>query len=64
MMFWGAFRWGKIRTEVLFNLGEGKKVNFVVYRDQIPFGTVEGVLRNVVWRYFRANCGGRQRSNP
>ena len=35
MIFWGAFRWGKMGPGVFFELEDGKKVDFIVYRDQI-----------------------------
>jgi len=38
MMFWGAFRWGKIGPGVFFELEDGMKVNSTVYRDQILKG--------------------------
>ena len=41
MMFWGAFRWGKMGPGVFFDLGEGKTVNSTVYRDQILTGPLK-----------------------
>lgn len=41
MMFWGAFRWGKMGPGVFFDLGEGKTVNSSVYRDQILTGPLK-----------------------
>ena len=35
MMFWGAFRWGKMGPGTFFDLEDGQKVNSTVYRDQI-----------------------------
>jgi len=35
MMFWGAFRWGKMGPGVFFELEDGTKVNSSIYRDQI-----------------------------
>ena len=35
MMFWGAFRWGKMGPRLVFELADEKKVNSTVYRDQI-----------------------------
>src|SRR6202043_1655869 len=34
MMFWGAFRMGKIGPGFFFKLEKGQKINSVVYRDQ------------------------------
>ena len=41
MMFWGAFRWGKVGPDVFFELEEGKKVNSTIYRDQILTGPLQ-----------------------
>jgi transposase len=41
MMFWGAFRWGKMGPGVFFELEDGKKVNSTVYRDQILTGPLQ-----------------------
>jgi len=41
MMFWGAFRWGKMGPGVFFDLGEEKTVNSTVYRDQILTGPLK-----------------------
>jgi len=41
MMFWGAFRWGKIGPGVFFDLEGGMKVNSTVYRDQILSGRLQ-----------------------
>ena len=41
MMFWGAFRWGKMRPGVFFELEDGKKVNSTIYRDQILKGLLQ-----------------------
>jgi transposase len=38
MMFWGAFRWGKMGPGLFFDLEDGQKVNSTVYRDQILNG--------------------------
>jgi hypothetical protein len=35
MMFWGAFRWGKMGTGLFFDLEDGQKLNSRVYQDQI-----------------------------
>ena len=41
MMFWGAFRWGKMGPGVFFELEHGKKVNSTIYRDQILTGPLQ-----------------------
>jgi hypothetical protein len=41
MMFWGAFRWGKIGPGTFFDLGDGMTVNSSVYRDQILTGPLK-----------------------
>src|SRR5579859_2963710 len=41
MMFWGAFRWGKMGPGVFFELKDGKKVDSTVYRDQILKGPLQ-----------------------
>jgi transposase len=41
MMFWGAFRWGKMGPGVFFELEDGKKVDSTVYRDQILKGPLQ-----------------------
>jgi transposase len=41
MMFWGAFRWGKMGPGVFFELEDGKKVNSTIYRDQILKGPLQ-----------------------
>jgi len=41
MMFWGAFRWGKMGPGVFFELENGKKVNSTIYRDQILKGPLQ-----------------------
>ena len=33
MMFWGAFRWGKMGPGVFFDLEDGKKVTSTIYQD-------------------------------
>ena len=38
MMFWGAFRWGKIGPGVFFDLEDRGTVNSTIYRDQILKG--------------------------
>ena len=38
MMFWGAFRWGKMGPGVFFDLEDGGTVNSTIYRDQILKG--------------------------
>jgi len=35
MMFWKAFRWGKIGLCMFFDLEDGQKMTSVIYRDQI-----------------------------
>jgi hypothetical protein len=32
MMFWGAFRWGRMGPGVFFELDDGQKVNLTIYR--------------------------------
>src|SRR2546430_16927319 len=41
MMFWGAFRWGKMGPGVFFELEDGTKVNSSIYRDQILTGPLQ-----------------------
>jgi transposase len=41
MMFWGAFRWGKMGPGLFFDLGDGQKVNSTIYRDQILTGPLQ-----------------------
>ena len=41
MMFWGAFRWGRMGPGVFFDLDDGQKVNSTVYRDQILTGPLQ-----------------------
>jgi hypothetical protein len=41
MMFWGAFRWGKMGPCVFFELEDGQKVNSIVYQDQILLGPLK-----------------------
>src|SRR5579859_7666294 len=41
MMFWGAFRWGKMGPGVFFELEDGINVNSTVYRDQILLGPLK-----------------------
>jgi transposase len=41
MMFWGAFRWGRMGPGVFFELEDGKKVNSTIYRDQILTGPLQ-----------------------
>jgi transposase len=41
MMFWGAFRWGRMGPGLFFDLGEGQKVNSTIYRDQILTGPLQ-----------------------
>jgi len=38
MMFWGAFRKGKIGPGIFFDLKKGETVNSVTYRDQVLLG--------------------------
>ena len=35
MMFWGAFRHGKMGSGLFFDLSEGKHINSTIYRDQV-----------------------------
>ena len=41
MMFWGAFRWGKIGPGLFFKLDAPQKVNSTIYRDQILNGPLK-----------------------
>jgi transposase len=41
MMFWGAFRWGRMGPGVFFDLEDGEKVNSTIYRDQILLGPLK-----------------------
>ena len=41
MMFWGAFRWGKMGPGVFFELEDRQKVDSTVYRDQILTGPLQ-----------------------
>jgi hypothetical protein len=41
MIFWGAFRWGKMGPGFFFNLRDGEKVNSTIYRDQILTGPLQ-----------------------
>jgi transposase len=41
MMFWGAFRWGRMGPGVFFQLEDGQKVNSTIYRDQILTGPLQ-----------------------
>ena len=41
MMFWGAFRWGRMGTGLFFDLKDGQKVNSTIYRDQILLGPLK-----------------------
>ena len=40
-MFWSVFRKGKIGPGVFFDLDKGKKVDSVIYRDQILLGPLK-----------------------
>jgi transposase len=61
MMFWGAFRWGKMGPGVFFELEDGKKVNSTIYRDQILKGPLQefGVRVRVIRRGGSADCQAR-----
>ena len=41
MMFWGAFRGGKMGPGFFFELKKGQKINSVVYRDQVLLGPLK-----------------------
>ena len=41
MMFWGAFRMGKIGPGFFFKLEKGQKITSVVYRDQVLLGPLK-----------------------
>jgi len=41
MMFWGAFRGGKMGPGLFFKLEQGQKINSTVYRDQILLGPLK-----------------------
>jgi len=41
MMFWGAFRHGKMGPGLFFDLPEGKHINSTIYRDQILLGSLK-----------------------
>jgi transposase len=41
MMFWGAFRWGKMGPGLFFELEGSQKVNSTIYRDQILNGPLK-----------------------
>jgi len=41
MMFWGAFRWGKMGPGVFFDPEDEKKVNSTIYQDQILKGLLQ-----------------------
>jgi len=41
VMFWGAFRWGKVGPRHFFDLGPKERVNSTVYRDQILLGPLQ-----------------------
>ena len=41
MMFWGAFRRGKIGPGFFFELAKGQTINLVVYRDQVLLGPLK-----------------------
>ena len=41
MMFWGAFRMGKMGPGLFFDLEAGKHINFTVYRDQVLVGPLK-----------------------
>ena len=41
MMFWGAFRTGKIGPGLFFHLEQGQKITSTVYRDQILLGPLK-----------------------
>ena len=41
MMFWGAFRYGKVGPGLFFQLEKGQKINSTVYRDQILLGPLK-----------------------
>jgi hypothetical protein len=41
VMMWGAFRWGKIGPALFFELPKGKKVNSIVYHDQVLSGPLK-----------------------
>ena len=41
MMFWGAFRKGKIGPRLFFKLEKGQKITSLVYRDQVLLGPLK-----------------------
>ena len=41
MMFWGAFRMGKMGPGFFFDLEAGKHINSTVYRDQVLTGPLQ-----------------------
>jgi len=41
MMFWGAFRGGKIEPGFFLKLEKGQKINSGVYRDQVLLGPLK-----------------------
>ena len=41
MMFWGAFRMGKMGPEMFFDVSDGKTINSTVYIDQIMLGPLK-----------------------
>jgi len=41
MMFWRAFRWGKMGPDVSFELDSEEKVNSTIYRNQILKGLLQ-----------------------
>ena len=41
MMFWGAFRMGKMGRGFFFDLEAGKRINSTVYRDQVLLGPLK-----------------------
>ena len=41
MMFWGAFRMGKMGPGFFFKLEKGQKITSIVYRDQVLLGPLK-----------------------
>ena len=41
MMFWGAFRHGKMGPGLFFSIKTGEKINLTVYRDQVLLGPLK-----------------------
>ena len=41
MIFWGAFRKGKIGSGLFFKLEKGQKITSLVYRDQVLLGPLK-----------------------